>query len=254
MSLLQAFGYDYQFTFYRAARLLLAGGSPYLIPTFNNPPWALLPLAPLALLPESLSTILYFILNVLLYAFVAYRLRARTLAFGAFMLSPPVIYGLYRLNIDAFVLAGFIMPAPIGLFFVLMKPQMGFAMALFWLVKAWRAGGLRTVATTFAPVVLAYALSFVLFGNWITDRQQELTGAIWNTSLWPWSIPIGLALLFFCLRDMRQDFARAASPFLSPYLAYYSWAAVLTGFLDHEYVLAIGVVGMWVAAVILVHP
>jgi hypothetical protein len=251
---LPSFGYDYTFTFYRAAGMVLGGQNPYLIPTFNNPPWALLPLMPFALLPESVSTILYFVLNVFLYAFVAYKLRAKPLAFFAFMLSSPVIYGLYRLNIDALALAGFIMPAPIGLFFVLMKPQMGFAMALFWLVKAWKSGGLRTVATTFAPVVLAYALSFLLFGNWITNRQQELTGAIWNTSLWPWSIPIGLALLFFCLRDMRQDFARAASPFLSPYLAYYSWAGALTGFLEHEYVLVIGVAGMWLTAIILLHP
>lgn len=254
MSLLQAFGYDYQFTFYRAARMLLGGQSPYLIPTFNNPPWALLPLMPFALLPESTSTILYFVLNVFVYAFVAYKLRAKPLAFIAFMLSSPVIYGLYRLNIDALVLAGFIMPAPIGLFFVLMKPQMGFAMAIFWLVKAWKSGGWRTVTTTFAPVLVAYGLSFLLFGNWITNRQQELTGAIWNTSLWPWSIPIGLALMFFCLRDVRQDFARAASPFLSPYVAYYSWAAVLAGFIERQYVILIGVVGVWIAAIVLVHP
>ncbi len=251
---LPAFGYDYQTTFYQAARMVLGGQDPYLVPTFNNPPWALIPVMPFALLPESAATLLFFVLNVFLYALVAYKLRAKPLAFFAFMLSAPVIYGLYRLNIDALVLVGFILPAPIGLFLVLMKPQMGFVMALLWLLKAWKSGGFRGVAVTFGPLVLAYALSFLVFGNWITGRQPALTGAIWNTSLWPWSIPVGLALLFFSLRDLREDCARAASPFLSPYLAYYSWAGALTALFERKYLLVIVVVGMWLIAMILIHP
>jgi hypothetical protein len=245
------YGFDWQFTFYHAARMLLTGHNPYLVPTFNNPPWALLPLIPFALFPESIGTTLYFVFSVLVYAFVAHKLQAKPVAFIAFMLSTPVLYGLYRLNIDALVLVGFVLPAPIGLFFVLMKPQMGFAMAVYWLVQAWKTGGIKKVALTFAPVVTIFGLSFLFFGNWITNRQPDLAAAIWNTSLWPWSIPIGLVLLAVALRDMRQDFAMAASPFMSPYVAYYSWVGVLAGFLGDEYILIVAVVGMWVAQIIL---
>jgi hypothetical protein len=132
-----------------------------------------------------------------------------------------------------------------------MKPQMGFAMAIYWLVQAWKTGGIKKVALTFAPVVTVFGLSFLFFGNWITNRQPDLTAAIWNTSLWPWSIPIGLVLLAISLRDMRQDFAMAASPFMSPYVAYYSWVGVLAGFLGDEYILIVAVVGMWAAQIIL---
>ena len=244
------YGFDWQYTFYHAARMLLTGHNPYLVPTFNNPPWTLLPLIPFALLPESFGTTLYFVFTVLAYAFVAHKLQARPLAFVAFMLSSPVLYGLYRLNIDVLVLVGFVLPAPIGLFFVLMKPQMGMAMAMYWLVQAWKTGGIKKVALTFGPVVIGFGLSFLFFGNWITNRQSDLTASIWNTSLWPWSIPIGLVLLAVSLRDMRQDFAMAASPFMSPYVAYYSWAGVLAGFLGDEYILVIAVVGMWLAEII----
>ena|ERR1700690_1980883 len=232
--------------------MALSGQNPYLIYRFNNPPWALLPLLPFALFPESTGAILYFIFSFFLYAYCAYKLKAEPLAFVAFMLSSPVLYGLYRLNIDALVLFGFILPAPIGLFFVVLKPQMGGAMAIFWLVKAWKTGGLKSVIITFGPVTIAFGLSFVLFGNWITDGPSEnLLGAVWNTSLWPWAIPIGLALLFVSLRDMRPGFAIAASPFLSPYLAYYSWVGVLAGFLEYEYILVVAVAGMWAAQIIL---
>jgi hypothetical protein len=42
----------------------------------------------------------------------------------------------------------------------------------------------------------------------------------------------------------------AASPFLSPYLAYHSWASVLVGLLKYDFQLVIAVIGMWIAGAI----
>jgi hypothetical protein len=50
------------------------------------------------------------------------------------------------------------------------------------------------------------------------------------------------------LRDRRKDFAMSASPFLSPYLAYHSWASVLAGLIGHDFELVIAVIGMWLVA------
>ena len=166
------YGFDWQYTFYHAARMLLTGHNPYLVPTFNNPPWTLLPLIPFALLPESIGTTFYFVFSVLAYAFVAHKLQARPLAFVAFMLSSPVLYGLYRLNIDALVLVGFVLPAPIGLFFVMMKPQMGMAMAMYWLVQAWKTGGIKKVALTFGPVVIGIRAFVFIF--WKLDYKPAI--------------------------------------------------------------------------------
>ena len=161
-----------------------------------------------------------------------------------------MIYGLRMLNVDILVLLGFGLPAPIGLFFVTIKPQMGLAMALFWLAQAFRQGGLKQAIRTFAPLIVALSLSFLLFGNWLNGRQADLPDSIWDASLWPWAIPIGLVLLALALRDLREDCAMAASPFLSPYLAYHSWAGALAGLLRRDFELVLAVAGMWIVAIL----
>jgi hypothetical protein len=164
--------------------------------------------------------------------------------------SPPVFYGMRMLNVDVLVLIGFVLPAPVGLFFVIIKPQMGLVMVIFWLVEAWRQGGLQAVLKTFLPVKVAVLLSFVLFGNWLAGRQSDLPGSFWNASLWPWSIPTGLGLLMVSLRERPKELAMSASPFLSPYLAYHSWAAALPGLIQRDYELVTVVIGMWLVAVV----
>lgn len=241
-------GIDWKETFYPAARAVLQGKSPYLVPTLRNAPWTILLLLPFALFSETAGGILFFIVSFGLYAWTAYRLKASRIALAVFLLSPPVVYGLKMLNVDVFVLIGFTLPASIGLFFVLIKPQMGIAMIPFWLVKAYQQGGVKQAVQTFMPVTIALALSFVLFGNWLSGKQTDLLVSFWNASLWPWAIPIGVVLLALALRDLRDDFAMAASPFLSPYLAYHSWVSVLAGLIRHDFEFMIAVGAMWFVA------
>ncbi|HKI53670.1 MAG TPA: hypothetical protein VJ987_06065 [Anaerolineales bacterium] len=243
-------GIDWHETFYPALHKVLSGKNPYDVPTFRNAPWIILLLMPFGMLSEDAGGVLYFMASLAGYAWVAYRLKARPIAFVAFLFSPPVIYGLRMLNVDIFVLIGFVLPAPIGLFFVLIKPQMGIAMVLYWLAEAWREGGVKSVVRTFSPVGISIILSFVIFGNWIAGRQSDLLGSFWNASLWPWALPIGLVLVALSIRDRRSDFGMAASPFLSPYLAYHSWASVLAGLLKYDFQLVVAVIGMWIAGVI----
>jgi hypothetical protein len=243
-------GIDWKETFYPAARAIMDGKSPYSVPTFRNPPWTAFLLLPLALFSERVSGILFFILSACIYAWTAYRLQASRIALIAFLLSPPVVYGLRMLNVDIFVLIGFTLPAPIGVFFVLIKPQMGFVMILFWLAQAWKHGGVQKVIYTFAPVTIVTALSFVIFGNWLQGRQEDLLVSFWNASLWPWAIPIGVVLAALSIRDLREDFSMAASPFLFPYLAYHSWASVLAGLMRRDFELVLTVIAMWGVAII----
>jgi hypothetical protein len=243
-------GIDWKETFYPAARAMLEGKSPYSISTFRNAPWTVLFLAPFALFSEAVGGILFFMVSIGVYAWTAYRLQASRLSLIVFLLSPPVVYGLRMLNVDIFVLIGFTLPPQIGLFFVLIKPQMGIAMVPFWLIKAYKEGGIKKVFITFAPVTLAIALSFLFFGNWLSGRQADLYKSMWNASLWPWVIPVGVVLVALSLRDLREDFAIAASPFLSPYLAYHSWVSVLAGLIRYDFEFAIAVAAMWCVAVI----
>jgi len=244
-------GIDWKETFYPATRAFLNGESPYNVPTFRNPPWTVLFLAPFALFSETTSGILFFMASIFLYAWAAYRLKASKLALTVFLLSPPVVYGMRMLNVDVFVLIGFTLPAQAGLFLVLIKPQMGLAMIPFWAAKEFREGGLKKVAITFAPVIATVLLSFIFFGNWLSGRQADLLDSSWNASLWPWALPIGVVLSALSLRDLRANLAMAASPFLSPYLAYHSWVSVMAGLLQYDFELMIAVAAMWLVAILI---
>jgi hypothetical protein len=246
-----AIGIDWRETYYPAVRAVLEGQNPYwAAPTFRNVPWTLIPMLPLAFFSERVSGVLYFILTLALYAITAIRLKASRVALIAFLLSSPVIYGMRMLNVDALVLLGFVLPPQIGLFFIVIKPQMGIAMLPFWMFELWRDGGWKAVLRAFLPVTLAMILSFILFGSSSIGRSNDLLHSTWNASLWPWAFPIGFALTVLSLRNRRTDQAMAASPFLSPYLAYHSWVSVLAGLMQHDLELVLAVIGMWLVAVI----
>ncbi|MFN8425352.1 MAG: hypothetical protein U0X87_03705, partial [Anaerolineales bacterium] len=166
------------------------------------------------------------------------------------MLSSPVIYGMRMLNVDALALVGFVLPPQIGLFFVLIKPQMGIAMIPFWMFESWRDGGWRSLTRVFLPVAIATTLSLLIFGTASIGRSNDLLQSTWNASLWPWAFPIGFALTILSIRNRRKDQAMAASPFLSPYLAYHSWVSVLAGLMQRDLELILAVIGMWLVAVI----
>ncbi len=241
-------GVDWRLAFRPAAREMLSGHSPYLVSGFFNPPWTLLPMLPLALLPEALGRAFFLVMNLILFVYVAYRLGATAITMLFFLLSPPVLHSLLNGNIDAFVLLGFVLPPPIALFFLSIKPQIGAGVALFFLVEAWRAGKLRGVIKTFAPVSAAWLVSFLLYGWWIGDWGQEVE-LWWNASLWPLSIPVGLALLVAAVRLRRKEFAMAAAPCLSPYVLLHAWVGALAALMTLPAEMIAAVIGLWIIVV-----
>src|SRR5690606_20758783 len=142
---------DWRTAFRPAAREMLATGNPYHVEGFFNPPWTVLPMIPLALLPERVGSAAMLVLGLAGFAYGAHRLGASPLVLGAFLLSPPVLHSLLNGNIDWLPIVGFVLPPQIGLFFVLTKPQMGSAVAVFWLVEAWREGGFKEAVRVFGP-------------------------------------------------------------------------------------------------------
>jgi hypothetical protein len=248
-------GVDWQYSFRPAVFDLLAGRSPYHLDrgiqgswdqySFFNAPWALLPLIPIALLPVQVGRALLVIVTILSFTYVARRLGAKPLAIGLLLVSPPVMHGVLTGNIDWLAVLGFIMPPQIGLFFIAIKPQVGIAVAVFWLVEAWRRGRWREVLRTFWPISVTLVLSIIIFGPWPL-RFETQAGVWWNASLWPMSIPVGLALLVAALHKRKIEFAMAASPCLSPYLMMHSWVAALLAVAASLPETAAAVVGFWI--------
>lgn len=241
------FATDWIHTYYPASILLLQGQNPYAVTTLHNPIWTLLFTAPFALLGPALGSLPLFLLYLGLFGFVAYRLKPNRWALISFILCPLVIYSAAIENIDALVLAGFLLPAPIGLFFVAMKPQIGIGVALYWAYEAWKIGGIRRLVLTFLPVTIALAGTFLLYGNWLTGRSDDILNAFWNLNLFPWVVPIGLLLTYSSIRREHVRPAIAASPLLSPYVGYHSWAVALVGLLENPALMISISAGFWVA-------
>jgi hypothetical protein len=132
----------------------------------------------------------------------------------------------------------------IGLFFVLMKPQVGIGIAIYWLVEAWRSGKWREVVRIFAPVGLDSGLSLIVFGFWTLRITEPISLAV-NTSLWPQSISIGIVLILGAIRSQRPGLAMTSSPYLSPYLAMHSWSIPVLGLLPDNFLCIGAVIGLW---------
>jgi len=238
-------GVDWHTAFRPAALELASLRSPYSVQGFFNPPWTALALIPFAVFPEQVGRVLLIFLGFIAYAFIAYRLGASKWAIIALLLSPPVMHNTLNGNIDWMVMFGVILPPQIGLFFITMKPQIGVAIVVFWLVEAWRNGGWSEVVRVFAPVTITFLLSFALFGLWPLRAQVEVD-LWWNASLWPMTIPVGLVLLTTSLRKRNIFYSLGASPCLSPYILLHSWVVALYAIIRSTPETIAAVVGLWI--------
>ncbi len=237
---------------YRGASVaLLSGKSPFSAPFFFAPPWILLPLVPFAVLPERIGRAVLFLVSLSAFAYTAYRFGAKPLGIAVFLLSPPVIHCLLNANMEWLPLLGFTLPPELGLPLVMTKPQTGFAVALFWIVEAWRESGIRGVVRISWPLVALFLASCVLFGFWPARSPDILPLAEgFNASLWPISIPVGLALVTASIRRREMKYAMGASPCLSPYVLFHTWVAALVPLASSTAELIAAVVGLWILVLI----
>lgn len=240
---------DWSTAFRPATLTLLSGHNPYDNPLMIHAPWGMIPLIPLALLPESVGRVMLVFCGLASYAYVAHKLGAKPVAIAFLLVSPPALHVLLNGNLDWLAALGFVTPPPIGLFFISIKPQMGIAVAPFWLVQAWRQGGWKQVMVTFAPFTIVLVLSFLLFGLWPLGSSRT-ANYWWNASLWPMSIPVGLALFVTAIRKQRIEYAMAASPCLSPYVLLHSWIGALLAVVASVPETIAAVLGLWVLVLI----
>jgi len=246
-------GIDWRLTYRPAALAFLRGQNPFNVEVspeapFFAAPWGLIPLLPLALLPVEVGRALVMLVGIFAFSIAAHRMGAKPITMAVFLLSPPVVHTILNANIEWMPILGFVMPPSIGLFFVTVKPQTGFAVAIWWLFDAWRKGGLGLVIRTFAPVTIAYLISFAIYGLWPLGMFNAIGyGTGFNSSLWPLSIPIGLVLLVTSIKKRDIKYAMPASPFLSPYVLFHAWSSAVFAFVSEPVQLTVIVLGLWIA-------
>jgi len=162
-----------------------------------------------------------------------------------FAFSPFVIRCGNDPNIDWLIAIGYLLPPQIGLFFVLAKPQIGLAVALYWLVQTWKIGRLKLVLKTFLPVIICFLISFIFYGLWPLN-SISLGNVAHNSSLWPYSIPIGFFLFFYGLYKKNLGYSIISTPLISPYVGPVSWAAPLLGALPNNWLFMLFIIVTWI--------
>jgi hypothetical protein len=242
------FAVDWHFTYRPAALAMAQGKSPFTeVELFFTAPWSLIPIIPFALLPEAIGRSLWFVLSIAMFAFVAYRLGGKPAAVLAFLLSAPVANCIQTGNIEWLVLLGYVLPPQIGLIFLAMKPQSTFVAILYYVVEAWRKGGIREALRVVWPAALIGLLSLLLYGLWPLKAAQIFEPAgVFNVSIWPQGIPIGLLLAVQAFRSRKPEPAMMASPFLSPYTILLSWSGAVAAFAASTVEMVTVSVGTWV--------
>ncbi|CAG0948029.1 hypothetical protein ANRL1_04842 [Anaerolineae bacterium] len=237
---------DWDNTFLPAVRAWLSGGDP--LAYIYNPPWVLVPLVPFAVLPYEIGRVALFICAFLTFALAARKLNARPIGLLALIASPLVLDALVFGNVEWLTVLGFLLPAWAGIPFLLIKPQIGVGVVIFILIDRWRISGYRGVVKTLIPVAILTLLSFALFGNWLA-RMASYTqhrDSFLNLSFYPYTFPIGFALMVAAIRSRRIEFALAASPCFFPVLTPQCWAVALLAIVGATWEIGAASVGLWV--------
>jgi hypothetical protein len=241
-------GTDWHDYFRPAALALVRGGNPYDVPGFYNPPWILVPLIPIALLPPALGRLALFLVSLAGFCALLVHLKPTPIAAALFLVAPPVVICLNDGNVDWLPMLSLLLPAPWALVLAATKPQVGGGLGIYLLVEAWRSGGARALVRTGLPVTVLGAVSLALYG--LPDDPMAALAGWWNVSLFPYGVPVGLVLLWMALREQRALAALGAGPFFSPYVNQFSWAAPLAVLIHSPKRLAVAVAILWIPVIL----
>jgi hypothetical protein len=115
---------------------------------------------------------------------------------------------------------------------------------LYWLCDAWRRGGWREVWATYWPISLALALSVLVFGRWFEQGSEAIHYAH-NASLFPYLVPLGVALLGYAIWRGDREAALASGPCFAPYILFHSYVPLVLANAKHPRRMALLVVLVW---------
>ncbi len=215
--------------------------------SYYYPPWVLGLLIIPGLLPFTWGFALIRALSFILALVIAWRFWINPIKQALILLSPPMLYILLHGQIDVLVLAGMILlPPSWWLIGSITKPQVTLAFLFAIPGKDWPRAVLIAV--------MVGVISFIIFGPWplaLLNQPKDVLyfgHNIWG-GLWPYTLPVGLALVFFAAKKEDLRFIMAASPFFMPYAAMSSmigpWIALSSLLEDWQ---AAVVLAVWWAA------
>jgi hypothetical protein len=258
LSFVPYYAVDFRDYFLPAARLAIRGEDPYSIEGFYNPPWMLLFVLPFSWLPDQTAQNAYIATALIVMAYALRKIGASTVDGILAMVSVPFVSIITFGNVEWLILFGAILPPWLGVFFVMMKPQIGLGVFIYWAIEAYTRDKERGLVRLLIPLMTVTIISFLLFGFWpihmlgATDRANDF-GI--NTATFPWMVPIGFLLLDKAWRSKKAHNGLVVAPCWSPYLMGASWFGAFVALIGNTKLLLLAVflswIGMYVKGMVL---
>ena len=178
----------------KATRTWLAGADPWVFidtQRFAAPPLSLVPLAPIAVLPEELGVVLMIVLAAV-GAIATIRLLRLPLWW---LLFPPLVDGVWNGNPQTLIVPLILVGAgPIAAFLKI------YALVPMVLTLRWRAVLITVVALAVTAPFLPWGSYFAQFADLSAVLESQSDGGLSATAL-PWLIPVAVVALVMCGRE-----------------------------------------------------
>ena len=197
----------------RGVLAFLSGQNPYLVghdsSRFFNPIWSALLLAPLAELPANMQPITLAVLPLVVAVMLSRHFRFRGLRLLLFLLTPTLWFCIAYGNIDWLVWLGLLLPTPIGLLLLAIKPQTTVLVILVILLR------MKPQHRLLAVLPLTFAVAWWVFGYGVYAPHNNSGNIAW----WPYSLILGVPLAVLSLWRKSLKLAMVAGVFCTPYVS-----------------------------------
>jgi hypothetical protein len=183
---------------------------------FPQLPWAAALLSPLGGLADRLATAITNAASLLVLAAVARRYRGPEWVAIPVLLTPPGYWLMANGQTEWLVLLGLTFYNGLDPILILIKPQV---ISGVMVPRLARAG--RSMLRYALPGIVVGGMSLFVWPAWPLRIWVSFSGlphTEWNSSTWPWGIPIGLGLLILAYRSKSDLWGVLATPFLFPYV------------------------------------
>lgn len=213
------YGVDYTH-FFRPA---LQAQYPYDVAGFYNPFW-IFPILKIFELFGDHRLAVWVTLNLCSFTYVCVRMKMPLWSILPYLVFSGAMIGIYVGNVEGIVALGMILPAPIGIVVLMLKPQIGTALTVYYVLSAYVHHGWKRAALLLVPVLILFSVSFILYGNWFV-KPLEVVDRTYNTIFFfPLGVPVGIALILAGVARKNIGYALMAIPFVSPYMIFHTWA------------------------------
>lgn len=218
------YGVDFARFFYPA----LGAVEAYAVPGFYNPPW-MLGLVWLADRFGEYRLAVWVTVNLCAFVFACVKLKMPLWCIVPFFFFSGAMMAVFVGNVEGLVALGLVLPAPVGIVLLMLKPQIGAAVTLHYVLSAWVYRGWRAAALLLVPVLFLFSVSLLTHGVWFL-RALTVVDAGWNSiDYFPMGLPIGVALIVAGVARRNVGFALMAIPFTTPYMIFHTWAFPFLG-------------------------